>query len=76
MAARYPRRSWSQPGMGVSHPLFILGDMTRQLVLIEDAKLGFGATDWRLDERTREIGRKGVAEAREALREATRRAAA
>ena len=55
----------------LSHPLFILGDMTRQLVLIEDAK-----SDWRLDERTREVGRKGVAQAREALREATRRAAA
>jgi hypothetical protein len=46
--------------------------MTRQLVLIEDRE-----KDWRLDERTREAGRKGVAEARKALAEAmVRRAAA
>ncbi len=58
--------------MRLSHLLFILGDMTRQLVLIADDK----KSDWRIDERTREIGRKGLAEAREALREATRRSAA
>ena len=29
--------------------------------------------DWRLDERTKELGRKGVAAAREALAEAARR---
>ncbi|GAC1318301.1 MAG: hypothetical protein NVSMB12_17000 [Acidimicrobiales bacterium] len=31
---------------------------------------------WRLDERTREVGRRGLAEARAALAEAARRAAA
>ena len=45
--------------------------MARQLVLLEETE-----TDWRLDERTRELGRKGVAEARKALTEAARRAAA
>jgi hypothetical protein len=45
--------------------------MTRQLVLIEERE-----TDWRLDERTREAGRKGVAEARRALAEAVARRAA
>ncbi|MEA3077832.1 MAG: hypothetical protein QOF60_2740 [Actinomycetota bacterium] len=39
--------------------------MERQLVLIED-----GGADYRLDERTREIGRRGVAAARETLRKA------
>lgn len=37
----------------------------------------FGADDeWRLDEQTREVGRRGVAEARAALVAAERRAAA
>jgi hypothetical protein len=36
--------------------------MERQLVLLETP------VDWRLDERTREIGRRGVASARAALR--------
>ena len=39
--------------------------MERQLALIEDR-----GADYRLDERTREIGRRGVAAAREALRRA------
>jgi len=39
--------------------------MERQLVLIEER-----GSDYRLDERTREIGRRGVAAAREALRNA------
>jgi hypothetical protein len=43
--------------------------MERQLALIEVAK-----RDWRLDEHTREVGRQGVAQAREALREALHRA--
>jgi hypothetical protein len=42
--------------------------MNTQLRLIE------AATPWRLDERTREIGRAGVAQARAALRDASRRA--
>jgi hypothetical protein len=45
--------------------------MERQLVLIEDNE-----SDWRLDERTRQLGRQGVAAARVALREALRRQAA
>jgi hypothetical protein len=45
--------------------------MARQLVLLEQDE-----HDWRLDERTCELGRNGVAEARRALVEATRRAAA
>jgi hypothetical protein len=45
--------------------------MARQLVLIEDEE-----ASWKLDERTRELGRKGLAEARKALQEASRRAAA
>lgn len=43
--------------------------MRGQLVLIPTS-----AADWRLDERTRETGRKGVAAAREALRMAHERA--
>ena len=43
-----------------------------QLVLIDT---GDGA-QWRLDEPTRETGRKGVAEARRALQAAARRTAA
>jgi hypothetical protein len=42
--------------------------MARQLVLIESSDV-----DWRLDERTREIGREGIAQARQALAEAVRR---
>ena len=37
--------------------------MERQLVLIEERD-----ADYRLDDRTREIGRRGIAAAREALR--------
>jgi hypothetical protein len=36
-----------------------------QLTLIDPA-----ATDWRLDEHTREVGRQGLAQARAALRQA------
>ena len=35
-----------------------------------------GGDDWRIDERTREVGRRGVAEARAALEAARRRAEA
>jgi len=45
--------------------------MERQLVLLEDVP-----REWRLDERTRELGRRGVAAAREALRQAARQPAA
>jgi hypothetical protein len=45
--------------------------MTRQLRLIDAAE-----HDWRLDQKTRESGKKGLAEARTALAEAARRVAA
>jgi len=43
--------------------------MARQLVLLDTT-----GADWRLDERTREIGRRGVSEAREILQRAIERA--
>ena len=58
-------------GRSLSHPLFILSDMERQLTLLEVPE-----RSWKLDERTREIGRKGLAEARKALAEATGKHAA
>jgi hypothetical protein len=39
--------------------------MARQLALISPNEF-----DWRLDERTKELGRRGIAEARAALRRA------
>ena len=55
----------------LSHPLFILSDMERQLTLIEVPKKA-----WKLDKATREAGKKGIAEARKALAEAQRKHAA
>jgi hypothetical protein len=49
----------------LSHPPAMLVNMNDQLVLLEDDE-----RQWRLDERTREIGRRGIALAREALRQA------
>jgi hypothetical protein len=49
----------------------MIAGMGRQLVLLDPKNI-----DWRLDERTRELGRQGIAEARRALREASNRAAA
>jgi len=46
--------------------------MTAQLILLDDQK----KADWRIDDRTKEIGRKGIADARAALRDALRRTAA
>ncbi|HEX3425670.1 MAG TPA: hypothetical protein VHT30_06030 [Acidimicrobiales bacterium] len=40
--------------------------MARQLSLLKANQI-----DWRLDERTRELGRRGISEARAALRRAT-----
>lgn len=45
--------------------------MTGQLILLDQR-----ADTWRLDDRTIEVGRKGIAEARAVLKEAARRAAA
>lgn len=59
------------PGRFLSHPLFILSDMERQLTLIEVPQ-----RRWTLDERTREAGKRGIAEARKALAEAARKHAA
>lgn len=52
--------------------------MERQLVLLDDlgASGEVGARTWRLDERTKELGREGLALARAALRDAARRATA
>lgn len=44
--------------------------MEAQLVLLEDENI-----DWRLDERTRERGRKGIAAARATLRKVSRQVA-
>jgi hypothetical protein len=45
--------------------------MARQLILLEP-----GPADWRLDERTKQVGREGLTEARRALQQAAKRAAA
>ena len=45
--------------------------MQNRLVLVDDRKI-----DWKLDDRTREVGRKGVEAAREALRRTARPTAA
>jgi len=49
----------------------MMRSMNMQLVLIDDSR-----ADWRLDDKTKESGRKGLAEARAALQKAVRRAAA
>ncbi|CAN5842711.1 hypothetical protein BH24ACT3_BH24ACT3_08210 [soil metagenome] len=51
----------------LSHPLGTMGAMERQLVLIEAPP-----REWRLDEHTREVGRRGFESARAALAHATR----
>ena len=55
----------------MSQPPLILGDMERQLILLDEPN-----ADWRLDEATRERGRRGVALARAALAAASRQPAA
>ena len=49
----------------------MIAGMGRQLVLLDPKNI-----DWRLDERTRELGRQGIADARRALDEALNRSAA
>jgi hypothetical protein len=44
----------------------MMGGMATQLLLLDTT-----SPSWKLDRQTREIGRRGVAEAREALRRAT-----
>jgi hypothetical protein len=48
----------------------MIAGMARQLVLMEPQ-----AADWRLDERTKQLGRQGLVEARRALQQAIKRAA-
>ena len=48
----------------MSHPPVILGEMEQQLLLLDPPP-----DDWRLDEHTRQIGRRGVQQARDALRQ-------
>ena len=55
----------------LSHPMGKIRDMARQLRLLDPTE-----HDWRLDRSTRETGKKGLADARKALAEAARRAAA
>ena len=45
----------------MSHPALILDAMERQLALLDDTQA------WRLDDDTRDRGRRGVAAAREVL---------
>ena len=54
--------------VSVSHPPLILRIM-KQLVLIDPPQ----RTPWKLDKKTIETGRKGLAQAREALRQANER---
>ena len=49
----------------------MIAGMGLQLVLLDPKNI-----DWRLDERTRELGRQGIADARRALNEALNRSAA
>ncbi len=56
----------------LSHPPEMIPSMTRQLELLLDSS----DDDWRLDEHTREAGRRGVAEARRVLAEVIKRSAA
>ncbi len=65
---RRPRRA--KPYFAMSHPPTMMDLMADQLRLLDT-----GANDYRLDERTKELGRVGVAAARQALAEARRRAA-
>ena len=55
-----------------SHPPAMITSMARQLAL----HLETSDDDWRLDEHTREAGRRGVAEARRILAEVMKRSAA
>ena len=55
-----------------SHPHAMITPMARQLAL----RLETSDDDWRLDEHTRESGRRGVAEARRVLAEVIKRSAA
>lgn len=47
--------------VGLSHPALILDAMERQLALLDDTQA------WRLDDDTRDRGRRGVAAARAVL---------
>lgn len=49
--------------------------MERQLALIEEPTEAPEPSAWTLDARTKEVGRRGLAEARRIIQEAARRAA-
>lgn len=49
--------------------------MERQLALIEEPDEAPERSPWTLDDRTKEVGRRGLAEARRIIQEAARRAA-
>jgi hypothetical protein len=51
--------------------VMVMEDDSTQLTLIEAPE-----REWRLDERTRSVGRQGVEDARRALQEAARKTAA
>ena len=59
------------PGFSVTPPGEDVHMETRQLVLIDDDRSD--RNDWKLDERTRQVGLDGIAAARRALREALAR---
>lgn len=73
----------------MSYPSVILEDMEGQLRLVEaeqapagraravpKARPAVGPRAWEIDDHTREVGRRGVASARQALRQAVSRTAA
>jgi hypothetical protein len=50
--------------------------MDRQLTLLQHSGDAAPDADWRLDEHTKEVGRQGLAAARQALAQARKRVAA
>lgn len=63
----------------LSHPAVILVNVNDQLALIETVPEPSAPAEtrgWELDDHTREVGRRGVALAREALRQGASRQAA
>ena len=63
------------PPVSMSHPPVILDPMNDQLALLEE-DAGAAEPAWELDDHTREVGRRGVAAARHALRQVAARRAA
>ena len=59
----------------MSHPAVILRTMRDQLALLPDAARD-DDNSWELDDHTREVGKQGLAAARQALQQACARRAA